>query len=188
MLLLHFRQTSEDRRVACTSWSRWYALAAGNGSSSTDPSLSYRCLPYYISYPSLDFCRLYRLYSHYHHHWHPSLQKQSFWSEPILSPDCSLLFNELGDNLLRRGGHSTVFVHHEIQEDFPLIIRWDPSKEVEDVLLLTHLGDCLWIHVGLGVGSISASGQCHSLSCAEIVFLDFPIDPRCILVDISAVL
>jgi hypothetical protein len=45
---------------------------------------------------------------------------QNFWSEPILSLDCSFHFDELGDNLIGRGGHRGVFVHHELQEDFPL--------------------------------------------------------------------
>jgi hypothetical protein len=48
------------------------------------------------------------------------------------------------------------------------------------VLLLTHLGDCL-----CRVGSVGVSGH---WPCAEIVILDFPIDPRCVIVDISAAL
>jgi hypothetical protein len=56
------------------------------------------------------------------------------------------------------------------------------------VFLLTHFGDCLCIRIGVGVGSLSASGQCCCRSCTEIVILDFLIDPRCVIVDISAAL
>ena len=107
---------------------------------------------------------------------------QSFWSEPILSLDCSILFDELGDDLIGGGGHRGVLVHHELQEDFSLFVPWDSAKEVEDVLLLTHLGDCL---CRVRIGSISVSGRWPN---AEIVILDFPIDPRCVVVDISTVL
>ena len=107
-------------------------------------------------------------------------KEQSFWSELILSLDCSFHFNELGDDLIGCGGHRGAFVHHEHTEDFPLIVPWDSMNEVEDVLLLTHLGDYL-----CRVGSVSDSGR---WPCAEIVILDFPIDPRCVIVDISAVL
>ena len=85
-------------------------------------------------------------------------KEQSFWSEPILSFDCSFLFNKLGDDLIRGGGHCGIFVDHELQEAFPLVIPWDPAKEVEDALLLTHLGDCLCRDISVGVGSISAGG------------------------------
>ena len=48
-------------------------------------------------------------------------KEQSFWSEPILSLDCSFLFDELGDDLIgrggHRGGHRGGFVHHELQCD-----------------------------------------------------------------------
>jgi hypothetical protein len=81
-------------------------------------------------------------------------KEQGFWSDPIPSLDCSFLFDELGDDLIGRGGHRGVFVHHELQEDFPLVVPWDPAKEVEDVLLLTHLGDCL-----CRVGSVGVSGH-----------------------------
>ena len=74
---------------------------------------------------------------------------QSFWSEPILSLDCSVHFDELGDDLIGRGGHRVVFVHHYLLEDFPLVIPWDSLKEVEDVFLLTHLGNCLCICIGV---------------------------------------
>jgi hypothetical protein len=50
---------------------------------------------------------------------------------------------------------------------------------VEDVLLLTHLGDSLCSV------RISVSGRWPS---TEIVISDFPIDRRCVIVDISAVL
>jgi len=53
--------------------SRWYALAVGNEIHSADPSLSYRCLPYHLSCPSLDFCCLCLLY--YYHLYHLSLQR-----------------------------------------------------------------------------------------------------------------
>ena len=56
MLLLECRQSLEDRRAACSSSSRWYALTIGIESTSADPSLSYH--PYYLSYPSLAICRL----------------------------------------------------------------------------------------------------------------------------------
>jgi hypothetical protein len=70
-------------------------------------------------------------------------KEPNFWSEPFRSLDCSFLFDELGDDLIGGGGHHGVFVHHELWEDFPLVVPWDPAKEVEDVLLLTHLADCL---------------------------------------------
>jgi len=69
--LLQCGQTLEDRRIACSSSSWWCAFAAGNESTSGNSSLSYRCLPYYlsnyVSYPSLDFCRLCRLCRFCHH-------------------------------------------------------------------------------------------------------------------------
>ena len=75
MLLLHCWQTLEDCRVACSSSSRWYALAAGKESTDGNHSLSSR--PYYLSshlsYPSLDYCQLCRLC----HLCHISLQ----WAE-----------------------------------------------------------------------------------------------------------
>jgi hypothetical protein len=70
-------------------------------------------------------------------------KEQSLLSEPILSLDCSFLFDELGDDLIGCGSHRGVFVHHDLPEDSPLIVLWDPAKMVKDVLLLTHLGDCL---------------------------------------------
>jgi hypothetical protein len=95
--------------------------------------------------------------------------EQSFWSEPILSRHCRFLFDELGDDLICRGGHCGIFVHHELKEDIPLIVPSDSAKEVQDVHLLTHLGDCLCtVRIG-----ISVSGR---LLWAEIVILDFPID------------
>jgi len=76
MLLVQYRQPWEDRRATCSSCSLLCALTAGNESTSGNPAL---CLPYYLSdhlsYPSLDFRRLYRLYRHYHHLCHPSLQR-----------------------------------------------------------------------------------------------------------------
>ena len=98
-------------------------------------------------------------------------KEQNFWSEPILSLDCSFLFDELGDDLIGCGSHCGVVDDHELQEDFPLVVPWDPAKEVEDVLLLTHLGDCHYRRIG--VGSISVSRR---WPCAEIVIFDFPID------------
>ena len=97
-------------------------------------------------------------------------KEQSFWSEPIRSLDCSFLFNELVKNLIWHGGHHGVFVQHELQEAFPLVVPWDSEKEVEDVLLLTHLGDCLCrVHIGISVSGLWPS--------AEIGILDFPMDP-----------
>jgi hypothetical protein len=105
----------------------------------------------------------------------------SFWSEPILSLDCSFLFDELGDDLIGRGDHCGVFVYHELQEDFPLVVPWDSVKEVADVLLLTYLGECICtVRIG-----ISVSGR---WPCAEIGTLDILINLRCVIVDISAVL
>jgi len=111
-------------------------------------------------------------------------KEQSFWSEPILSLDCSFSFHELGDGLIWRGGHHGVFVHHELQEGLALVVPWDPVKEVEDVFLLTHLGHCL---CRVRIDIIRVSGWWCCQSYAEIVILDFPIDPQCIVVDISAV-
>jgi hypothetical protein len=68
---------------------------------------------------------------------------QSFWSEPIPSLDCSFLFNEHGDDLIGRGSHHGIFVYHELQEWFPLVIPWDHAQVVDDASLLTHLSDCL---------------------------------------------
>jgi len=82
-------------------------------------------------------------------------KEQRFCSEPILSLDCSFIFDELGDDLIWDGGHRGVFVHHELQEDYPLVVPWNPAKEVEDVLLLTHLGDCL-ADTSVSVASVSA--------------------------------
>jgi hypothetical protein len=111
-------------------------------------------------------------------------KEQSFWSEPILFLDCSLRFNELGDDLTSRGGHRGVFVQPELQEDFPFVIPWDPAKKVQDVLLLTHLGDCLCtVHIGI---SVSSRWCCRC--CAEIVISVVPINPQCVVVDIFAVL
>jgi hypothetical protein len=107
-------------------------------------------------------------------------KEQSFWSDPILFLDCSFLFDKLGDDLIGGGGHRGVFVHPELQEDNLLVVPWDSAKEVEDVFLLTHLGDCLCIRICIGVG-----GRWRS---AEILILDFRIDLRCVIVDISAVL
>jgi len=108
-------------------------------------------------------------------------KEQSFRRDLILSLDCSCLFDELGDNLIGHGGHHGVFVHHVLREDFPLVVPWDSAKEVEYMLLLTRLGDCRCrVHIG-----ISVSGRWPS---ADIGILDFPIDPLCIVVDISTVL
>ena len=112
---------------------------------------------------------------------------QSFRSEPIYSIDCSFHLDELCDDLIRPGGHHAIFVHHELEEDSPLIIPSDPAIDIEDVLLLTHLGDCLCMCVGVGVSGISASGRCCCRSCTEIVIVDSPINPQCIGVDIPTV-
>jgi len=72
MLLPQCWQPLEDRLIACSISSWWCAFTAGNESTFGNPSLSY--WPYYLSYPSLDFCRLYWLYRHYHL-CHPSLQR-----------------------------------------------------------------------------------------------------------------
>jgi hypothetical protein len=47
---------------------------------------------------------------------------------------------------------------------------------------LTHLGECLY---RVRIGSISVSGCWPS---AEILVLDFRIDSRCVIVDITVVL
>ena len=108
-------------------------------------------------------------------------KEQSIWREPFLSLDWRLLFDELGDDLVAGGGHRGVFVHHELQEDFLLLVPWDSAKEVEDVLLLTDLCDCLCIvRIGISVGG--------RWPCAEVVIFDFPMDPRWLIVDISVVL
>jgi len=107
---------------------------------------------------------------------------QDLWSEPIRSLDWSILLNVLGDDLIWRGGYPGVYVPHELKEDIPLIVSWDSMKEVEDVLLVTHLGDC---HCSVHIGSISVSGQ---WPCALILIVDFPINPRCVVVDNSTVL
>jgi hypothetical protein len=112
---------------------------------------------------------------------------QSFWNEPIHSLDCSCVFDEFGDDLIGRGGHCGIFVHHELQEDFPLVVPWDSTKEVEDVLLHIHLGDCLCFRIGVGVSNIRASSQCCYWSGEEIPILDFPIDWQGIVADISVV-
>jgi len=115
-------------------------------------------------------------------------KEQSFRSEPIHSLDCSLISDKLGDNLIGGGGHCGVFVYLEAQEEFTLVVSWDSAKEAHDVLLLTYLGDWLWIHIGVPVGSISAIGRCCCWSCEEIVILDFLIDLQYVVVDISVVL
>ena len=115
-------------------------------------------------------------------------KERSFWREPILSVDCSFPVDELGDDLIRCGGHCGIIVRHELQEDFPLVVPWDATGEIEDVLLCTYLGDCLCICVGVGVSSVSASGRCCCRYWAEIVIIDCPINLHCIGVDISAVL
>jgi hypothetical protein len=107
-------------------------------------------------------------------------KEQSFWSEPILSLDCSFLFDELGDDIIGGGGHHGIFVHHVLQDDLPLAVPWDTAKEVEDSFLLTHLGDCLCILI-----TINVSGR---WPCTESVIIDFLIDLRCVVVDISTVL
>ena len=113
---------------------------------------------------------------------------QMFRSEPILAIDCRFYVDERGDGLIGGGGHHGVCVHHELQEDCSLVVPWDPAKEVDDVLLLTHLGNCLCIPIGVGVGSIRDGSSCFCPFCAEIVMIDFPIDPQSVVVDISAVL
>jgi hypothetical protein len=60
-----------------------------------------------------------------------------------------------------------------------VVVPSDPVKEIEHVFLLTHLGDCL------GRVHNAVSGRWPS---TEIVILDFLIDPRCVIVDTSAVL
>jgi len=99
------------------------------------------------------------------------------------SLDWSFRFDELGDNLIGRGGHRGVFDRHEFQEDYPLVVSWDCAKEVDDVLLLTDLGGCLCR--GISVGSVSICGR---WPCAEIVNIEILIDPRLVIVDISVVL
>jgi hypothetical protein len=64
------------------------------------------------------------------------------------------------------------------------VTPWDPAKEVEDIVLLTNVGD---YRFGVRIG-ISVSGRWCCRFCAEIILLDCLIDPRCILVDISTVL
>ena len=74
----------------------------------------------------------------------------------IFSLAGNFLFDQLGDDLLRCGGHRGTVLHRELQEDFPLIVSWDPAQEVDDVLLLTHLGDS---HCRVCISSISVSGR-----------------------------
>ena len=109
-------------------------------------------------------------------------KEQSLWSEPIFSLDCSFLFDELGDYLIGVGSHRGMFINHELRDDFPLVVPWDSVRQVQDVLLLTHHGDCL---CRVRIGSSSVSGRWPS---TEIVILDFPIDSRCVIVDLSTVL
>jgi hypothetical protein len=67
------------------------------------------------------------------------------------------------------------------RKNFPLLVPWDSAKKVEDVLLLTDLGDCVCsVRISISVGA--------RWTCAEIVILDVPIDPQCVIVNISAVL
>jgi hypothetical protein len=99
--------------------------------------------------------------------------EQSFCSEPILSLDCSVIFDELGDDLIGCGGDRRVVFHHELQSDFPLVIPWNSVKVVENVLLLTYLGEGLY--TSLCVSSVGVIGRSP---WAEIVILDIPIDLR----------
>jgi len=95
-----------------------------------------------------------------------------FRSKPILSLDCSLLFDEHDDNVIGHGSHHGIFVHHKLQDDFPLIVPLDPAKIVKDVLLLSWLGDCL---CSVQICRISISGQWHYV---EQVILGLWIDLR----------
>jgi len=108
-------------------------------------------------------------------------KEQSFGGESIPSLDCKFLFDKIGDDLIGCGGHDGIFVHHILEEDFPPVISWDSPMEVEDPLLLTHLGD--W-HCSVNI-TISVSARWPS---TEIVILNFLINPRCIVLGISAVL
>jgi hypothetical protein len=110
-------------------------------------------------------------------------EQQSFWSTPNPSLDCRFVFEEFVDDLVMGGGYPGFFVQHELQKDCPVVVSGDAAKVVEDVLLLTHLGDCLWVHIG--VGCISISGH---WPWAESMIIDFPIDSRRVDIDISAVL
>jgi hypothetical protein len=112
-------------------------------------------------------------------------KEQCFWSGPILPLEYCFLFDELGDDFIGRGGHHGVFVHHELQEDFQPVIPEDSVKELQDVLFLTQLDDCL---CRVRFASIRITGRWGRRSCAEIVVVDFPIDPQCVIVDMSAVL
>ena len=99
-------------------------------------------------------------------------KEQSFWSEPIPTLDSTFLFDELGDDLFRPGGHCGVFLHHSLQEDCPLVVPWDSAKESEVVLLLTHLGHCI---CSVHNSSVCVSGR---WPCAAHGILNLPIDPR----------
>ena len=178
MLLLQCQQPLDDCRVACSSRSRWYALTAGIESTSGNPSLSYRLfisliislIPPWTFAAFTGFTAITTTFL---------CKEQSFWSESFPSHNCRFLFNERVDDLIGVDGHRCVFVHHELQEHVPLVVPWDPAKKVEDVFLLAALHDCLCSV------RISVSGRWPR---AENIILDFPIDPRCLIVDISTVL
>lgn len=70
-------------------------------------------------------------------------KEQFIWSNVSVSLHCSSLFDKLLEDVIGCGGHCAIFVDHQLQEDYPLIVPWDPTKEVERVLLLAHLGDFL---------------------------------------------
>jgi len=109
-------------------------------------------------------------------------KEHSFWCESSFSLGCKVLIDKLGDDLIGDGSHRGISFHHELQEDCPHVIASDPAREVEDVILLTHHGDCL---CRVRIGSICVTCR---LACAESLILDFPIYRQCAVVDISVVL
>jgi len=113
-------------------------------------------------------------------------KEQSFWREPILNLCCSYYFNNLGDDLIWHDLHCGFVVHHKHQAVFPLLVSWDPAKEVEDVLLLMHSGQCPSIRIG--VCSSIVGSACCCWSWVEIVTLDVLIDLACTLVNITGIL
>jgi hypothetical protein len=109
-------------------------------------------------------------------------KEQSCGREPVQFLDYSVLFDELGDHIIRRGGHHGVFVRHVLQENSRLVIRYGPAQEIEGVLLLTQLGD--W-YFGVHVRSIRVSGR---WTIVQILILDVPSNLRWVVIDPSEVM
>jgi len=182
MPLLQCQQPLAECRIACLGTARWYALSIGNLFISADSYLPY--CPDYLSYPPYDLCRPYCLY--YLRHYSLQRAELSEWAHSLTW--LHLAYRWAGDDLIRHCSHRGIFVHLEVQKDFPLVVSWDSVKQGEDVLLHTHLGNSHCICVGVCIGTISVHGNCSSLFWAEIVILDFLIDGGCIVGDLSVVL